>query len=137
LGECRIDNNRPRIAASNGDGAQAPFVYRTARHPHVRGDQTDDRALFLYEAQFGRLRDLAHRAGMRVNVPGTSWLGRDELSLLAWLAQAQRVLSYTKSFHRDAMLTLTVVHCAGTLNALGIQLPPLTLQHASTVEETE
>lgn len=97
----------------------------------LRGDQTDDRALFLYEAQFGRLRDLAHRAGMRVNVPGTTWLGSDELLLLAWLAQAQRVLGYTKSFHRDATLTLTVVHCAGTLNALGIQLPPLTLQHAS------
>ena len=103
----------------------------------LRGDQTDDRALFLYEAQFGRLRDLAHRAGMRVNVPGTSWLGRDELSLLAWLAQAQRVLSYTKSFHRDAMLTLTVVHCAGTLNALGIQLPLLPFQQTSTVEEAE
>ena len=103
----------------------------------LRGDQTDDQALFLYEAQFGRLRDLAHRAGMRVNVPGATWLGRDELSLLAWLAQAQRVLSYTKSFHRDAMLTLTVVHCAGTLNALGIQLPLLPFQQTSTVEEAE
>ena len=103
----------------------------------LRGDQTDDQALFLYEEQFGRLRDLAHRAGMRVNVPGTTWLGRDELSLLAWLAQAQRVLGYTKSFHRNATLTLTVVHCAGTLNALGIQLPPLTLQHATEVEEAE
>ncbi|WP_232495537.1 hypothetical protein [Novosphingobium kaempferiae] len=74
---------------------------------------------------------------MRVNVPGTIWLGNDELLLLSWLAQAQQVLGYTKSFHSDATLTLAVVHSAGTLNALGIQLPPLTLQHATLVEEAE
>ena len=101
----------------------------------LRGDQTDDRALFVYREQFGRLRDLAHRAGMRINAPGTAWLGDDELMLLACLAQAQRVLGYTRSFHSDATLTLTIVHCAGTLNALGLHMPPLTLQHVSTRSE--
>lgn len=101
----------------------------------LRGDQTEDRALFVYQEQFARLRDLAHRVGLHINVPGTAWLGADELLLLAWLAQAQRVAGYTRSFHSDATLRLTIVHCAGTLNALGVQLPPLTLQHASLRSE--
>lgn len=95
----------------------------------LRGDPTDDRAQFVYEQQFRRLRDLAGRGGLRVNAPGTAWLASDELTLLSWLAQAQRVAGYTRPFHVDGVLTLTVVHCAGTLNALGVQLPPLTLQH--------
>lgn len=33
---------------------------------------------------------------------------------------------YTRPFHSDALLTLTIVHCAGTLDALGVRLPPLT-----------
>lgn len=97
----------------------------------LRGDPTDDRASFVYEEQFRRLRELAARSGLRVKEPGTAWLGSDELLMISWLAQAQRVLGYTRQFHPDGTLTLTVVHCAGTLNALGIQLPPLTLQHAS------
>ncbi len=103
----------------------------------LRGEPTDDRAQFVYQGQFGRLRDLVEQVGMRVSAPGTVWLGANELLLLSWLAQAQRVLGYTRPFHSDATLNLTVVHCAGTLNALGIQLPSLTLQHTPILSGTD
>ncbi|WP_434405231.1 hypothetical protein [Sphingobium sp. DN12] len=103
----------------------------------LRGDPTDDRAQFVYNEQFRRLRDLAEHAGMRLNEPGTVWLADHELLLLSWLAQAQRVLGYKRQFHTDATLTLAAVNCAGTLNALGIQFPPITLQHVSEQSSTE
>ena len=33
----------------------------------------------------------------------------------------------TRQFHSDAMLTMTVVHCVGTLDAVGVHLPSLVL----------
>lgn len=98
----------------------------------LRGEATDDPALPLYQDQFERLRELVRRTGLKIHLPGSAWLGADELKLLSWLAQAQRVVGYTRPFHRDSVLTLTVVHCAGTLNALGIHLPAISLQHAAS-----
>jgi len=85
----------------------------------------------IHAAQFGKLRALATKNGLAVQSPDAPFLSPDELRLLAWLAQAQRVLGYTRLFHPDALLTLTVVHCAGTLDALGVHLPALTLCSAS------
>jgi len=93
----------------------------------IRGEagQEVDAALVL-GAQFGKLRDLAMRNALVIHSPGTPYLSLNELTLLGWLAQAQRVAAYRQSFHPDAMLTMTVVHCAGTLDALGLRLslPP-------------
>ncbi|MFT3966311.1 MAG: hypothetical protein QM690_10555 [Sphingobium sp.] len=91
----------------------------------IRGERPD--AMPSVPAmQFGRLRDLAVRNALVIHPPGTPFLSVNELTLLGWLALAQRVAGYRRQFHPDAMLTMTVVHCAGTLDALGIHLPPLT-----------
>ncbi|MPT49320.1 MAG: hypothetical protein E2598_13040 [Sphingobium sp.] len=88
----------------------------------MRGD--DNSETDIYIAQFSRLRGLAAKNGLVIQKPGAPYLSMDELSLLGWLAQSQRVLGYTRSFHSDMALTLNIVHCAGTLNAMGIHLPP-------------
>ncbi len=94
----------------------------------IRGDagQGPDAAA-IPTAQFARLRDLAARNALMIHPPGTGWLSPNELTILGWLAQAQRIAGYRRDFHPDATLTMTVVHCAGTLDALGVRLnlPPL------------
>lgn len=95
----------------------------------IRGEE--EREAAVHSTQFARLRGLASKNGLVIHSPGRPYLAADELRLLAWLAQAQRVLGYTRPFHPDALLTLTVVHCAGTLDALGIRLPSLAFCHAS------
>ncbi len=91
----------------------------------IRGEESERTA--LYAGQFGKLRGLAAKNGLAIQSPGCPYLTADELRLLAWLAQAQRVLGYTRAFHQDATLTLTVVHCAGTLDAIGVRLPSLAM----------
>ena len=82
-------------------------------------------ALSISTAQFTRLRELAARNSLVIHRPGTPFLSPSELTLLGWLAQAQRVTGYRRPFHPDAMLTMTIVHCAGTLEALGVRLAPI------------
>jgi len=77
------------------------------------------------------LRTLATRSALLIQDPGVPFLSLNELNLLAWLAQAQRVASYTRQFHPDPMLTMTIVHCAGTLDAMGIRLPSLAIYNPS------
>ncbi|MFT3967242.1 MAG: hypothetical protein QM690_15305 [Sphingobium sp.] len=91
------------------------------------GDAGDGDAMPVHAVQFGRLRALAIKNGLAVQPPASPFVSGDELSLLAWLAQAQRVAGYGEIFHPDAALTLTIAHCAGTLDAIGIRLPPLAL----------
>lgn len=92
----------------------------------IRGEHADDGdSASLYITQFEKLRWLAARNALVIQKPGTPYLSHNELNMLAWLAQAQRISGYTHRFHPDAMLTLTIVHCAGTLDALGIRLPVL------------
>ncbi|MGC4250345.1 MAG: hypothetical protein QM605_02460 [Sphingobium sp.] len=104
----------------------------------IRGEvgREVDAALVL-GAQFGKLRDLAARNALVIHRPGTPYLSLCEFALLGWLAQAQRVAGYRQSFHPDATLTMTVVHCAGTLDALGVRLhlPPSPI--ASCTGQTE
>lgn len=99
----------------------------------MRGDHTREGA--FCGAQFSRLRGLAAKNDLAIQKPDAPFLTADELRLLGWLAQAQRVLGYRQMFHSDAMLTLTIVHCAGTLDAMGLHLPPLALCHAVSAEE--
>lgn len=91
----------------------------------MRGEESERTA--LYAGQFSKLRTLAEKNGLVIKAPGCPYLTMDELRLLAWLAQSQRVLGYTRQFHPDGVLTLTVVHCAGTLDAIGVRLPPLAM----------
>lgn len=87
----------------------------------IRGDNADPaQKPPIHAAQFGKLHVLAAKNGLVVQSASAPFLNLDELLLLTSLAQAQRVLGYRRVFHDDAMLTLTIVHCAGTLDALGI-----------------
>jgi hypothetical protein len=71
---------------------------------------------------FERLRGLATRNGLVIQSPGAPFLSRDELRLLSWLSLAQRVATYARPFHSDSKLTLTIVHCAGILEAMGLRI---------------
>ncbi|RJG55897.1 hypothetical protein D0Z70_07650 [Sphingobium terrigena] len=87
----------------------------------IRGEAEEGRDA-MPAMQFARLRDLATRNVLVIHRPGTPYLSPGELTLLGWLALAQRIASYRQSFHPDPSLTMTVVHCAGTLDALGVRL---------------
>ncbi|MCJ2188826.1 hypothetical protein [Novosphingobium beihaiensis] len=91
----------------------------------------------LHTSQFDKLRSLAARNALVIQEPGVPFLSVSELNLLAWLAQAQRVASYTRQFHPDPMLNMTIVHCAGTLDALGIRLPALSIHNPSVQPDLE
>lgn len=123
---------RRRIASMAPRRARVPVHRRSAAEQRVirmiRGERIeDDGGSAIYVAQFGKLRTLATRSALLIQDPGVPFLSVNELNLLAWLAQAQRVASYTRQFHPDPMLTMTIVHCAGTLDAMGIRLSSLAI----------
>lgn len=96
----------------------------------IRGEDDASPVSSLHHAQFGKLRARAERNGFQIQAASVPYLGSDELRLLGWLAEAQRVASYARSFHPDAMLSMMLVHCAGTLDALGIRLPAHAMHRA-------
>jgi hypothetical protein len=95
----------------------------------IRGDVADParKKPPIHAAQFGKLRVQAAKNGRIIQPADAPLLNLDELHLLTSLAQAQRVLGDRRAFHADAMLTLTIVYCAGTFDALGVHLPASTL----------
>ncbi len=117
---------RSRLALRRRPSAEQRVIHM------LRGDDIPvDGAAPFHAGQFGKLRTLAERHGFTIARPGTPYVTVHELTLLGWLASAQRVQGYSRACHYDAMLAMTVVHCAGTLDALGIRLPALAIQHGS------
>ncbi|RKF22679.1 hypothetical protein D6851_05575 [Altericroceibacterium spongiae] len=128
----------------SGETRRAPIaLYRrsTTEQRVIRMIRGEEMARHDYaavcNAQFEKLRFYAARNDLSIQEPGTRFLSITELNLLAWLAQAQRVASYTRSFHADPMLTMTIVHCAGTLDALGIRLPALAMHNPNVQPDIE
>lgn len=75
---------------------------------------------------FLRLRILARRQGIALLPPGTPYLGEGELTLLSWIAAAQRTVP--AGFRpANACLAAVAARCAGRLGDLGLRLYPFTL----------
>ena len=75
---------------------------------------------------FARLRELAAAEGYAILPPDTPYLGEAELTLLSWIAAAQRTV--TAGCEPAAHPLGTVIsHCAKILGEMGLRLYPLSL----------
>jgi len=82
---------------------------------------------------FTELRRLAARHGLAILSPASPYLGADELTLLAWLAGAQRVIGPGSApAPGDPAFAAALLRCADLLDAMGLRLSPLTLYAART-----
>ncbi|MPS68674.1 hypothetical protein ACLIMP_17440 [Novosphingobium aerophilum] len=109
------------MAYSNRSLRRRPRVERRVLSL-LRGEET----LAEHAACFVRLRTLATRRALTVLQPGTLYLGDDELTLLGWIAAAQRQVS--RRFRPDdRCLAASIERCAGILDEAGLHLHPLTL----------
>jgi hypothetical protein len=78
---------------------------------------------------FAHLRRVAGEHGLVLQPPDLAYVGEDELRLLSWLAEAQRVVSAgTAPIEPD--LRAAIMRCAGLLDGMGFRLSPLTLYGA-------
>ncbi len=75
---------------------------------------------------FRRLRHIAARKDMEILSPQTRYLGDDELTLLAWLAAAQRI-NAADMLPADRCLFAVIARCARLLEEADLKLYPLTL----------
>lgn len=71
------------------------------------------------------LRDEASAFGLPIQPPKTAYVSQAELTVLAWLAEAQRVGA--RSPTDLDVLNAAIRRCATGLNALGLRLSPITL----------
>lgn len=92
---------------------------------YLRGEARAHRSKEL-DLRFRRLRQIAVRAGFGVMAPGSSYVSQHELSLLCWIAEAQREIGPV-SVPASRCLAAAVQRCAEALDAASLRLPPLTL----------
>lgn len=79
--------------------------------------------------RFADLRRIAGDHGLAIQSPGMPYVGKDELRLLAWLAEGQRVAG--PSTMPDAPeLAAAIVACAALMDGMNLRLSPLTLYGA-------
>lgn len=91
---------------------------------HLRGDAR--RSTRELEVRFRRLRQIAARAGLEIMPTGTAYVSQSELTLLSWIAEAQRVAG-PFSVPDNRCLAEIVRRCAEALSTASLRLPPLTL----------
>lgn len=72
---------------------------------------------------FTHLRRLARRNDLVIREPGARYVDRDELAVLNWLAQAQRVAGLKPFAHPDEQLRDAVVKCGQILTEIDLRLP--------------
>lgn len=79
--------------------------------------------------RFADLRRAAGEYGLAIQSPAMPYVGKDELRMLAWLAEGQRIAS--PSTMPDApKLAAAIVTCAALLDRMSLRLSPLTLYGA-------
>lgn len=110
-------------------GAPVPFA---VTH-HVR-DMSDPTPAQL--RRFADLRRAALAYGLVIQSPEKPYVGKDELRLLAWLAEAQRVAGpHTAPDAPNVRAALAA--CAALLDGMGLRLSALTLYGARLRQLTE
>lgn len=78
---------------------------------------------------FADLRRMAQGEGLVVRPAGSPYLDPDELRLLSWLAEMQRVATIN-TLPNDLGFVVALARCAGMLDGLGLHLSALTLYGA-------
>jgi hypothetical protein len=104
-------------------GAAPDMAPRSRRHR----DDPAPRAEHL--RCFAHLRRVAGEHGLAVQPPDLLYVHVDELRLLSWLAEAQRVAGFA-TMPREPELRAAILRCAGLLDGMGMRLAPLTLYGA-------
>jgi hypothetical protein len=91
---------------------------------YLRGDRCARRNDL--ELRFHRLRQIAARSGLEVMAPGSAYVSQSELTLLCWIAAAQRMAA-PMSMPDNQCLAEIVRRCAEALDAADLRLPPITM----------
>lgn len=79
---------------------------------------------------FAELRNAAKAVGLAIQPIDAPYMTSEELLLLGWLAQAQRVAVPSIDTSRDPALRLAIIRCAALLDAGGLRLSPFTIYAA-------
>ena len=115
--------NRPPCQTPGARGAPLAVSGRSQRARDMRVPAPAQLRRFV------DLRRAAMACGFAIQSPAMPNVGTDELRLLAWLAEAQRVAG--PSTMPDAPeLAAAILACAGLLDGMGLRLSPLTLYGA-------
>lgn len=75
---------------------------------------------------FAELRRAATVAGLSIQSPAAPYVNGDELRLLGWIAECQRVSGQSGTMPTEPTLVMMIARCAGMLDALDLRLPSLT-----------
>jgi|GEM_PF-565733 hypothetical protein len=87
------------------------------------GQETQSPAARTQETVFARLRTLARSNGLVIRKPGAQFVDQDELLLLGWVAQAQRLAGLGPQSHPNERLRRVIGHCGKILESAGLRLP--------------
>ncbi|WP_337187294.1 hypothetical protein [Phenylobacterium sp.] len=99
-----------------------------ARGPAIRTHARRRPPLDDYcKVHFACLREFARRNGLEVEAVGSKYVSTGELTVLRWLAEAQRRSGLRTCDLGDLGLKTSLLHCAELLKDLGMPLPVQTL----------
>lgn len=74
-------------------------------------------------AVFAKLRSLARGNGLAIRDPAAQFVDEDELLLLRWIAQSQRVAGLRSPYRLDERLRKIIGDCGEILELAGLRLP--------------
>jgi hypothetical protein len=78
------------------------------------------------DMRFHRLLEIATRIGFDIISPGSAYISESELTLLCWIAVAQRMAG--PIYGPDSRcLAEVVLRCANALDSVFLRLPPITM----------
>lgn len=91
----------------------------------VRGEYGETMRVDHAES-FAQLKAVMSSQGLNISAIGTPYLSPDELALLTWIADAQRVAS-TRRMPEDQAMVASIRRCARTLLDMRLRLSALSL----------
>lgn len=94
--------------------------------PLLRGERDSAVPTALRRAMNDLCRH-ARRTGLHILPAGSTYVGRDELALLGWLAGAQRVVPVGRASPDDVELAAAIRCCASALGDAGLHLSAFAL----------
>ena len=125
----RTEVERYVLMLLRGGEAEPGVEFADAGQAKARAARRDKRPRpsEAHRQSFAALRETAIACGLSVQPPQSPYLAEDELRLLGWLAQAQRMEGLDAAGPRQPQLLAALTGCAHPIDTLGLRLSPLTL----------